>query len=118
MPLSRIGQGSLAAPRDGSRYQSGENRRLVGRKDACPDPTLPLRLTPACPGLKNKGMEFATSVNVGFTPSYNWLLNVVWDNDHGNVFMLFYTFCTYKVKGRNLQNLVTALRLETAVALH
>jgi hypothetical protein len=62
--LSRIGQGPPAAPRYSGRHQPGANCRLVGRKDTDEDPALPLYRPPACHGLKNKGMEFATSVRV------------------------------------------------------
>lgn len=48
------------------------------------------------------------------SPGYNYLLDVVYDEDYGTNFVLIYTFMLVLVRGRNLQGVVNALQMNTA----
>ena len=48
------------------------------------------------------------------SPSYAYLLDVVYDGPYGTNFVLVFTFLMVLVRGRNLQQLVTALEMGTA----
>ena len=43
------------------------------------------------------------------SPSYQYLLNVSYDGDHGTEIVLTFSFMHVKIGGRNLQNLIKAL---------
>ena len=48
------------------------------------------------------------------SPSYAYLLDVVYDGPYGTNFVLVFTFLMVLVRGKNLQNLVKALEMGTA----
>lgn len=48
------------------------------------------------------------------SPGYAYLLDIVYDGPYGTNFVLVYTFLMVLVKGRNLQNVITALEMGTA----
>ncbi len=48
------------------------------------------------------------------SPGYAYLLDIVYDGPFGTNFVLVYTFLMVLVKGRNLQNVITALEMGTA----
>lgn len=48
------------------------------------------------------------------SPSYNYLLDVLYDGSFGTNFSLLYTFMVVLVRGRNLQAVVSALEAGTA----
>lgn len=48
------------------------------------------------------------------SPGYAYLLDIVYDGPYGTNFVLVFTFLMVLVRGRNLQNVVSALEMGTA----
>ncbi len=46
-----------------------------------------------------------------YSPSYAYLLNLAYDNEYFTNFVIYYTFLRVEVRGKNLRDVITAIKL-------
>lgn len=56
-----------------------------------------------------KRLRFRSAARATRSPSYSYLLDVIYDGDFGTEIVLLYTFLSVILKGRNLQELAAGL---------
>ena len=47
-----------------------------------------------------------------YSPSYAYMLNLTYDNEYFTNFVIYYTFLRVEVRGKNLKEVITAIKLK------
>lgn len=58
---------------------------------------------------KNQRLQIRRAKSATHAPAYSYLLDVCYDGFHGTGLILIYSFMQVKIKGKNLQALITAI---------
>jgi len=56
-------------------------------------------------------LEIRRVLGTTHAPTYAYLLNIAFDHEYFTNFVLFYSFMQVKVRGRNLKDVITAIKL-------
>ena len=90
------------------------------RRQGAPE-TPPVTEKPAEPGLKpyqafdpqdrNLSLDIHRVLGPTYSPSYAYLLNVAYDNEYFTNFVLYYTFMRVEVRGKNLREVIKAIKI-------
>jgi hypothetical protein len=85
--------------------------RAERRAEPPPPPGTPKRYRAFDAQDKLLCLEIRRVLGTTHAPTYAYLLNIAFDHEYFTGFVLYYTFMRVKVRGKNLKDVITALKL-------